>query len=464
MAIQAVSKAKANSSRVVLAPADLFNPFFLDNRVEPRRLLPLFSSDEIGFSTLYLKSLPEKYIPSPGLLQILQVLDKPVPSQDFPAFLRSLGATVESVFIGPKRVLLDISYGCNLDCVYCRRHSPLNPGDPEKAKPEKQESYMTLNHIQGILKDAYDLMVEEFLLVGGGEPTINPEFKEIIRAVKAHGFGLNFSTNGLALKPDLVDVILEIGVDNMTVSVSGVTPKSYKATHPSKNKRIFDMLFRNFDYLNYRRRKMVQETQKEFVKPFCIFLHVLTTDNYHEVVDMALMGAEYGFDTIWFKLVHPSEWSRHLCLNSDQAEQVKAQIKAVKKLAPRLKIKIDDYMDQEIDHLSDDGTWSGYFHDKKRCFVGWNFAYIDLSKDYSFCCGDKIVGLHQSFTGFYDFWVSSQYKKARHCAKNINYGAKNIPTYNGGAIIDDFCKACDNTNFNEEMELDISRFGLKDLI
>jgi len=448
----------------VLAPADLFVPFFDKGRIDPRFLISLFASDKTDFCSLYLQKLPKDFVPSPKLTQILKGLDKPILSQDFPAFLRSLGATVESIFIGPKRVLLDISYGCNLDCVYCRRHSPLNPGDPEKAKPEKQESYMTLKHITGILKDAQDLMVEEFLLVGGGEPTINPEFKEIITAVKSYGFGLNFSTNGLALKPELIDVILQIGVDNMTVSVSGVTPKSYKATHPSKNKRIFDMLFRNFDYLNYRRRKLVLETGQEFVKPFCIFLHVLTSDNYHEVIDMALMGAEYGFDTIWFKLVHPSDWSKHLCLNQKQAEQVKSQIKAVKKLAPRLKIKIDDYMDQEIDHLSEDGTWSGYFHDKKRCFVGWNFAYIDLSKDYSFCCGDKIVGLNDSYQGFYDFWTSQEYKKARHCAKNINFGATNIPTYNGGQIIDDFCKACDNTNFNEEMELDISRFGLKDMI
>ncbi len=464
MGVSAVSQAQAPAGKIILGPKGLFLPFLKSETYDPRDILEALASDTEGFARRYFRLLPSSFELDEKARKLVEHLKKPIPEADFPQFLRVLGAVCEQAFIGPKRMLFDISYGCNLDCVYCRRHSPINPGDEEKSQPELEGTFLSLPYMESVLDDAKRLMVEEFLLVGGGEPTIHPQFADLIQAVKSRGFGLNFSTNGLALKPKLVDHILQWGVDNMTISVSGVTPKSYRATHPSKTKRIFDKLFQNFDYLNCRRRELVEKTGQEYVKPFCIFLHVLTRDNWHEVVDMALMGAEYGFDTIWYKLVHPSPWSQHLCLTLEEAAKVREMLKEVKKLAPRLKIKIDSYMDQEINNLQDDGTWAGYFHEKRRCFVGWNFSYVDLSRDFSFCCGDKIVGKADQYQGFADFWLSEEYAKARHCAKNINYGAGNLPTYNGGEIIDEFCRSCDNTNFNDEMEGLLKKWKLESFL
>jgi len=424
----------------------------------------MFASPKVSFKEKYLAKLPPKYSPSKELDKLLVCLDIPVPKAQFPDFLRCLGAITEQALIGPKRILFDISYGCNLDCVYCRRHSAINPGDPEKAAPDRADSFLPFETLIEILDDAKELMVEEVLLVGGGEPTIHPRFKELIRAVKERGFGLNFSTNGLALRTDLVDAIVENEVDNITISVSGVSFESYKATHPMMSESGFKKLFHNFEYLNYRKRKAVRENVAPFAKPFTIFLHVLTQDNFHELSDMVFTGAEYGFDTIWFKLVHPSSWSQHLCLTSEQAEQVKRECAALKSMQSKLKIEIDNYMDEEINNLDQSGNWSGYFHDQRRCYVGWNFSYVDLSKDYSFCCGDKIVGLSQEHGSFYDFWFSREYSHARSCARNINFGGENIDTYNDGKIIDEFCKSCDNTNFNNEMESLIQHYKLENLL
>ena len=307
-------------------------------------------------------------------------------------------------------------------------------------------------------------MVEEVLLVGGGEPTIHPMFEDLVTEVKKRGLGLNFSTNGLVLKPKLVDLIIDNGVDNITISVSGVSYDSYKATHPMMSRKGYEKLYENFKYLNYRRRKLIQETGQEFVKPFTIFLHVITSDNYQEVLDMAFTGIEYGFDTVWYKLVHPSPWSRHLCLNPEQAQQVKEQFKVLRDYQDQLTIKIDDYMDEEINNLDSTGDWSGYFHSKRRCLVGWNFSYMDLSEDYSFCCGDKIVGESKNVGGFEKFWRSDQYANYRRSARDINYGAENKQLFNDGLLIDDFCKSCDNTNFNGEMEQWIQRYGLQEFL
>jgi MoaA/NifB/PqqE/SkfB family radical SAM enzyme len=457
--------AKEAPATTTLKKQELFSPFLpIKGRYLPSKLVRLFASSKTSFKEKYLAKLPPDFSPSKELLKLLNTLDIPIPRAKFPDFLRCLGAISEKPFIGPKRILFDISYGCNLDCVYCRRHSAINPGDSEKAAPERADAFLPLETMIEILDDAKELMVEEVLLVGGGEPTIHPQFKELIRAVKERGFGLNFSTNGLVLGKDLVDTIVENQVDNITVSVSGVSFESYKATHPMMSEGGFKRLFHNFEYLNYRKRKAIQETSAPYIKPFTIFLHVLTRDNVHELSDMVFTGAEYGFDTIWFKLVHPSSWSRHLCLTPEQAKQVKLECAALKSIQSKLNIEVDNYLDEEINNLDQSGDWSGYFHDQRRCFVGWNFSYVDLSRDYSFCCGDKIVGLEKEHDSFYDFWLSKEYSHARSCARNINFGGKNIDTYNGGAIIDDFCKSCDNTNFNNEMENLIQHYKLESFL
>ncbi|PCJ18457.1 MAG: hypothetical protein COB02_11225 [Candidatus Cloacimonadota bacterium] len=442
----------------ILNRDSIFNPF-LKTDIDPKKLIKLFSSKKDTFKSLYYQKLPKKYQLSEDLKSLIGVLDVHIAKDDFPDFLRALGAICTKTFIGAKRILFDISYSCNLDCLYCRRHSPINPGDEEKSLPERKHQFFPYEKLLLMLNDAQDMMVEEVLLVGGGEPSIHPQFFDIVKAVKERGFSLSFSTNGLNLTKKLADLVVEQQVDNLTVSVSGVSFESYKKTHPSMSQKGFDRLFNNFEYLHSKRRKYIAENKTEYSKPFCIFLHVITSDNYHEVIDMALIGQEYGFDTIWYKLVHPSDWSRHLCLNKEQAKQVKEDFHYLKKVAPNLKIKIDDYMDHEIENLNDTGDWSGYFHKEKRCFVGWNFSYVDLSTDYSFCCGDKIIGQSKDYKDYKSFWVSDEYKRARTCGRDFNYGAKNIKGYNGVSIIDDFCKSCDNTNFNEEMEALIKKYN-----
>jgi len=465
MGITAVHMVQGIAPLRVLDPHEIFEPFRPRGReLLPSRIIRLFASSKIPFEQKYRELLPKGIVLSKRLEEILGRLKTPVSKSRFPDFLRCLGAVCQKAFIGPKRMLFDISYGCNLDCVYCRRHSAINPGEAELAAPSKESSFLPLEYLIQVLDDAKKLLVEEILLVGGGEPTIHPQFEQIIREVKSRGFGLNFSTNGLVLRKKLVDTIVEYGVDNITVSVSGVSFDSYKKTHPMMSRSGFEKLFKNFEYLNHKRRKVVRETGVEFVKPFTLFLHVITRDNYYELMDMVFSGAEYGFDTIWLKLIHPSSWSRHLCLTPEQADEVKRMCRELRELQPQLKIKIDEYLDSEIDNLDLKGDWSGYFHEQRRCFVGWNFSYIDLSKDVSFCCGDKIIGLQRKFGSFYEFWISDEYNRARSCARNYNYGGGNLDTYNGGEIIDDFCKSCDNTNFNNEMERLVKDYGLSDLL
>jgi sulfatase maturation enzyme AslB (radical SAM superfamily) len=316
MAVQNLSKTKKTNSQK-LSLKNIFKPFTLRlKRFNPKKLIELFAHKTKTFSELYFEKLPKKYQLNKQAEELVKSLDFPVPEAEFSDFLRAMGAVCDTVFVGPKRILFDISYGCNLDCVYCRRHSPIAPSKSDRPR-RSQNSFLPIEYLCSTLDDAKELLVEEILLVGGGEPTIHPQFHQLVKEVKKRGFTLSFSTNGMLLNRELVDTLVETGVDNLTISVTGVSFDTYKKTHPKTKTSDFEKLFRNFEYLNYKRRDTVLKTGVEFVKPFLIFLHVITSENYHEVYDMAFAGAEYGFDTIWYKLVHASDWSRHLCLNKE---------------------------------------------------------------------------------------------------------------------------------------------------
>ena len=74
------------------------------------------------------------------------------------------------------------------------------------------------------------------------------------------------------------------------------------------------------------------------------------------------------------------------------------------------------------------------------------------------------MGEAKNVGGFENFWRSDQYANYRRSARDINYGAENKQLFNDGLLIDDFCKSCDNTNFNGEMEQWIQRYGLQEFL
>lgn len=151
---------------------------------------------------------------------LLRTIEKQSQNDDFKEsqFLRALGAVCKDVFIGPRYVLLDLAGRCNLDCIYCRRFSQWNK-DYWKKQHRELAGFMDFEVVKNLLTEAGDLGVETILFVGGGEPTLHPNFKEIIGLVKNHGLKFNFSTNG-ALLNLYNQYLVDKDCESVTVSLS----------------------------------------------------------------------------------------------------------------------------------------------------------------------------------------------------------------------------------------------------
>jgi mycofactocin biosynthetic radical S-adenosylmethionine protein MftC len=109
----------------------------------------------------------------------------------------------------------ELTYACNLACVHCLSSSGRR--DPrELTTAECKRAIDTLQRMQVF-----------YVNIGGGEPTVRPDFWELVDYANAHQVGVKFSTHGIKIDggaarrlaaSDYVDV--QISLDGATAEVN----------------------------------------------------------------------------------------------------------------------------------------------------------------------------------------------------------------------------------------------------
>jgi mycofactocin biosynthetic radical S-adenosylmethionine protein MftC len=121
----------------------------------------------------------------------------------------------ENGLTSPICLTWELTYACNLACIHCLSSSGRR--DPrELSTAECQAVIDTLQRMQVF-----------YVNIGGGEPTVRPDFWELLDYSTAHQVGVKFSTNGIKLDAaaagrlaacDYVDV--QISLDGATAEVN----------------------------------------------------------------------------------------------------------------------------------------------------------------------------------------------------------------------------------------------------
>jgi mycofactocin biosynthetic radical S-adenosylmethionine protein MftC len=121
----------------------------------------------------------------------------------------------------------ELTYACNLSCVHCLSSSGRR--DPRELSTSECKAVI----------DELERMRVFYVNIGGGEPTVRPDFWELVDYATAHHVGVKFSTNGIKITPevarrlagsDYVDV--QISLDGATAEVNDAVrgPGSYRTT------------------------------------------------------------------------------------------------------------------------------------------------------------------------------------------------------------------------------------------
>ena len=109
----------------------------------------------------------------------------------------------------------ELTYACNLACVHCLSSSGRR--DPRELSTAECRAVI----------DTLQRMQVFYVNIGGGEPTVRPDFWELVDYATAHQVGVKFSTNGIKLDAaaarrlaasDYIDV--QISLDGATAEVN----------------------------------------------------------------------------------------------------------------------------------------------------------------------------------------------------------------------------------------------------
>jgi mycofactocin radical SAM maturase len=103
----------------------------------------------------------------------------------------------------------ELTYGCNLACVHCLSSSGRR--DPGELSTEQAFA---------LVEDLRRLQVF-YVNIGGGEPTIRPDFYDIVDRCVASGVGVKFSTNGSTITPARADRLAATDHLDVQISIDG---------------------------------------------------------------------------------------------------------------------------------------------------------------------------------------------------------------------------------------------------
>ncbi|MFF5563222.1 mycofactocin radical SAM maturase [Streptomyces sp. NPDC012623] len=105
----------------------------------------------------------------------------------------------------------ELTYACNLACTHCLSSSGRR--DPRE---------LTTREAKAVI-DELEAMQVFYVNIGGGEPTLRPDFWELLDYATAHRVGVKFSTNGARITPEAARRLAGNDYIDVQISLDGAT-------------------------------------------------------------------------------------------------------------------------------------------------------------------------------------------------------------------------------------------------
>lgn len=151
----------------------------------------------------------------------------------------------------PMMSVLSFSYVCNALCPNCPYTNSQIRNDYKDAKYMSSETFKKI-------ADEVGKHNSWLRISGGGEPTMHPEFLELMIYAKEQGCKLGIITNGSMMDESLAKSLLEIDVDMLEFSVDADNQEDYDVVRKGLS---FDELVKNIQYAFKLRNKISSKTK-----------------------------------------------------------------------------------------------------------------------------------------------------------------------------------------------------------
>lgn len=178
-------------------------------------------------------------------------------------------------------IQIEVSGLCNADCIYC-------------------PNSLFRQHWRGRNLDIKEfLRLKPFLrkskliyLQGWGEPFCNPQFFEFVRVAKEEGVMVGTTTNGTLIRDPEIEKIVDLGLDIIAFSVSGI-----KTNDQLRRGTSLERILKLIDRLNSRKFEVGS------LNPKIHIAYMLLRSNLFELYDVPKTFSDRGIDHIVVSLL-----------------------------------------------------------------------------------------------------------------------------------------------------------------
>ena len=177
----------------------------------------------------------------------------------------------------PYWLTIDPTNFCQLQCPFC----PTGAG-----RGVRDKASMKLDHFKGLMQSLGPTAVHMDMM-NWGESVLNKDLPKMIAAAKSYGINTTVHANLNDLTEEMADGLVRAGLDTLSVSIDGVTQKTYE-TYRIRGK--LDRVMENVR-LVMRKKSELSSRTPQMVWQFLVFKH-----NEHEVKRVKEMAQEMGFD------------------------------------------------------------------------------------------------------------------------------------------------------------------------
>ena len=308
--------------------------------------------------------------------------------------LRLAGLASGQVLVGPETVHIDVTNGCNTNCITCWDHSPLLTLARSPAWKRQRVDVAT---VEALLDDLVGLGgLEAVILSGMGEPFTHPDIYRMIAAVKTRGLHVTLITNLVPADPERV---LALDVDQLLIGIHAAHEPAYRAFHPSFRSDEWQLLHAMLARFHAagKRYKHVQ---------------VVSAVNADELVDMVRLGARYAARAVNFKLASLKDGTEAARITEAQRARLCAElVPEARRVAAELAVETN--LDVFARQLGAGGGATAPIGEI-GCYQGHYYSRVLVDGTVLYCCNTEVVvGSLAGGARFSELWHGAAWNALR---------------------------------------------------
>jgi MoaA/NifB/PqqE/SkfB family radical SAM enzyme len=176
-------------------------------------------------------------------------------------------------------IQVEVSSACNLKCKFC---------PTTYLKKPRGKHLLSLEELKRL--EPYFKLTKWVYLQGWGEPLLNTKIWEMVEIIKKTGAKVGFTTNGTYLNQEVVSKIIDTGVDLLSVSIAGSTPKTHNALRFDSK---LDEIITGLELLLSAKKASVKR------KPLVTLSYMLTKESIQELPRGVKLAHGLGVDDMY---------------------------------------------------------------------------------------------------------------------------------------------------------------------